>query len=184
MERNKELRETVKSALIYPTILIGVAVAVGDGAAGLGRAAVRADVRAGGQGAAAADAGRDLRRHGSCKHWWWALRGARRARRLRGSAAGWRNPAVRLRWDARLLRAAAPRRPRRKVEVARFARTLATLLGNGVTLLAGLSIVKETMATRVLARRARRRDRAAARRQGLRPAARRDRPLSAARHRR
>jgi general secretion pathway protein F len=26
MERNKELRESVRSALIYPTILIGVAV--------------------------------------------------------------------------------------------------------------------------------------------------------------
>ena len=38
-----------------------------------------------------------------------------------------------------------------KVEVARFARTLATLLANGVTLLSGLSIVKETMTNTVLA---------------------------------
>jgi general secretion pathway protein F len=37
-----------------------------------------------------------------------------------------------------------------KVEVARFARTLSTLLGNGVTLLAGLSIVKETMTNTIL----------------------------------
>jgi len=37
-----------------------------------------------------------------------------------------------------------------KIEVARFARTLATLLGNGVTLLAGLSIVKDTMGNSVL----------------------------------
>ena len=37
-----------------------------------------------------------------------------------------------------------------KVEVARFARTLATLLGNGVTLLGDLSIVKETMTNTVL----------------------------------
>jgi len=37
-----------------------------------------------------------------------------------------------------------------KVEVARFARTLATLLANGVTLLGGLSIVKETMTNTVL----------------------------------
>ena len=41
-----------------------------------------------------------------------------------------------------------------KLETARFARTLATLLGNGVTLLAGLAIVKETM-TNVGARGAR-----------------------------
>ena len=38
-----------------------------------------------------------------------------------------------------------------KVDVARFARTLATLLGNGVTLLSGLSIVKETVGNGVLA---------------------------------
>ena len=38
-----------------------------------------------------------------------------------------------------------------KVETARFARTLATLLGNGVTLLAGIAIVKETMTNTVLA---------------------------------
>jgi general secretion pathway protein F len=37
-----------------------------------------------------------------------------------------------------------------KVEIARFARTLATLLANGVTLLAGLGIVKETMGNLVL----------------------------------
>ena len=38
-----------------------------------------------------------------------------------------------------------------KVEIARFARTLSTLLGNGVTLLAGLAIVKDTMGNVVLA---------------------------------
>jgi general secretion pathway protein F len=38
-----------------------------------------------------------------------------------------------------------------KIETARFARTLATLLQNGVTLLGGLSIVKETMSNVVLA---------------------------------
>ena len=72
MERNKELRENVSSALIYPTILIGVAVRLGDRAADLRRAAVPADVRAGGQGAAAAD--RDRRRSSarSCANWWWA----------------------------------------------------------------------------------------------------------------
>jgi general secretion pathway protein F len=38
-----------------------------------------------------------------------------------------------------------------KVETARFARTLATLLANGVTLLSGLAIVKETMTNTVMA---------------------------------
>jgi general secretion pathway protein F len=37
------------------------------------------------------------------------------------------------------------------VEIARFARTLSTLLANGVTLLAGLAIVKETIGNVVLA---------------------------------
>ena len=37
-------------------------------------------------------------------------------------------------------------------QVARFSRTLATLLANGVTLLSGLAIVRETMTNTVLAR--------------------------------
>jgi general secretion pathway protein F len=52
--------------------------------------------------------------------------------------------------DARLLRMPLVGDLIAKVEVARFARTLATLLANGVTLLAGLSIVKETMGNVVL----------------------------------
>ena len=83
------------------------------------------------------------------KYWWlmiaivvtfvWIFR-----RRLR-------NPRVRYRWDARMLRAPLLGDLLSKVEVARFARTLATLLANGVTLLAGLAIVKETMTNHVLA---------------------------------
>jgi general secretion pathway protein F len=83
------------------------------------------------------------------KYWWllliivfalvWFMR-----RRLR-------SPEVRFRWDGRLLRAPLLGDLLAKVEVARFARTLATLLGNGVTLLSGLAIVKETMTNSVLA---------------------------------
>jgi general secretion pathway protein F len=69
--------------------------------------------------------------------WWIRRRGA--------------NPRVRRRRDARLLALPLVGDLVRKIEVARFARTLATLLGNGVTLLAGLSIVKETMGNVVLA---------------------------------
>ena len=39
-----------------------------------------------------------------------------------------------------------------KIEIARFTRTLATLLQNGVTLLKALSIVKNTMGNKVLAK--------------------------------
>jgi len=62
-----------------------------------------------------------------------------------------RQPNVRFRWDQRLLRWPLIGDVVAKVEVARLARTLGTLLGNGVTLLAGLSIVKETMTNTVLA---------------------------------
>jgi general secretion pathway protein F len=62
-----------------------------------------------------------------------------------------RSPEVRFRWDGRLLRAPLLGDLLAKVEVARFARTLATLLGNGVTLLSGLAITKETMTNSVLA---------------------------------
>jgi general secretion pathway protein F len=69
---------------------------------------------------------------------WWARRRLRR-------------PDVRARVDARMLMVPVLGDLVTKVEVARFARTLATLLGNGVTLLSGLMIVKETMGNVVLA---------------------------------
>jgi general secretion pathway protein F len=62
-----------------------------------------------------------------------------------------RNPVVRGRWDARLLRAPLVGDVLTKVETARFARTLATLLANGVTLLSGLAIVRDTLGNSVLA---------------------------------
>ena len=58
---------------------------------------------------------------------------------------------MRARVDARMLTVPVLGDLVTKVEVARFARTLATLLGNGVTLLSGLTIVKETMGNVVLA---------------------------------
>ena len=61
------------------------------------------------------------------------------------------DPAARLRWDAWLLRLPLAGELIAKVEMARFARTLATLIGNGVALLPGLSIVKETLANTMLA---------------------------------
>jgi general secretion pathway protein F len=149
MERNKELRENVKSALIYPTILIGVAAvsvvvllifvvpqfeqtfAQAGKALPLPTAVVVA-------------------LGGFFRRWWWAV--------LIGIvAAVWlfrrtlQRPAVRRRWDARVLRLPLVGDLVTKVEVARFARTLATLLRNGVTLLSGLAIVKDTLGNGVLA---------------------------------
>jgi general secretion pathway protein F len=149
MERNKELRESVKSALIYPTILIGVAV---TSVIVLLIFVVPQFQQTFAQAGKALPlpteivifVGTTLRKY------WWAMI-------LVVAALVWlarrrlQSPAVRLRWDSRVLRMPLVGDLLGKVEVARFARTLATLLGNGVTLLAGLAIVKDTMTNSVLA---------------------------------
>jgi general secretion pathway protein F len=149
MERNKELRENVRSALIYPTILICVAVisvivllifVVPQFQQTFSQAGKALPLPT----AIVVFLGTFMRR------WWWAVLalvalGAWWLRR-RGT-----HPAVRLARDVRWLRAPLLGDVVAKVEVARFARTLATLLGNGVTLLSGLAIVKETMTNVVLA---------------------------------
>lgn len=149
MERAKELRDTVVSALIYPTILVGVAVLsvmllliyvvpqFSQMFHDAGKALpLPTQIVIG--------AGNYLR------HYWWTLVLA-----VMAAIYWWRGqrakPASRYKWDARFLRWPLFGDLVAKVEVARFARTLGTLLGNGVTLLAGLSIVKETMSNTVLA---------------------------------
>ncbi len=179
MERNKELRESVKSALIYPTILIGVAVlsvmvllvwVVPQFEQTFAQAGKALPLPT----QVVIVVGTGLR------HWWWAVA-------LAVVAIVWwvrrklAQPVARLAWDARLLRLPLVGDLVTKVDVARFARTLATLLGNGVTLLAGLGDRQGDRRQRRSRAGARRRRRAPARRQGLRPSARGDRPLSAAR---
>ena len=150
MERTKDLRDSVQSALIYPTILIGVAV---TSVMVLLVFVVPQFQQTFSQAGKALPLptqivilfGTALR-----KYWWlailivvglvWLVR-----RRLK-------KPEVRFRWDGRLLRLPLLGDLLAKVEVARFSRTLATLLANGVTLLSGLAIVRETMTTSVLAR--------------------------------
>ncbi len=148
MERNKELRDTVKSALIYPVILVCVAVA----SVILLLSWVVPQFES-----TFAQAGKALPLPTQVvifvgkflKDWWWAMLGVAFLvvawYRRRGN-----DPVIRFKRDARLLRTPLLGDLISKVEVARFARTLATLLGNGVTLLGGLSIVKETMTNTVL----------------------------------
>jgi len=148
MERNKELRDTVKSALIYPTILVCVAVlsvilllswVVPQFEQTFAQAGKALPLPT----QVVIFVGKFL------KEWWWAMLAvavlALAWFRRRGNV-----PAIRLSRDSRMLRAPLLGDLIAKIEVARFARTLATLLGNGVTLLAGLSIVKETMSNMVL----------------------------------
>jgi len=149
MERNKELRENVRSALIYPTILIGVAVV---------SVIVLLIFVVPQFQQTFAQAGKALPLPTQVvvfvgtflRNWWWAALAVvvLSALWFRRRAS---NPAVRRARDLRLLRAPLLGDLIAKLEVARFARTLSTLLGNGVTLLAGLAIVKETMGNVVLA---------------------------------
>jgi general secretion pathway protein F len=148
MERSKELRESVMSALIYPVILIFVSVA----AVMILLIYVVPQFEQ-----TFAQAGKALPLPTqivivvgtALRHYWWLILISVVAfvwlfrRRLR-------RPNVRFRWDQRMLRWPLIGDVVAKVEVARFSRTLATLLGNGVTLLTGLSIVKETMTNSVL----------------------------------
>jgi general secretion pathway protein F len=60
-------------------------------------------------------------------------------------------PATRYRWDNRLLGVPLLGELIAKLEVARFSRTLGTLMINGVPLLTALGIVKETLTNQVLA---------------------------------
>ena len=149
MERSKELRESVMSALIYPVILIFVAVASVMILLAYVVPQFQATFAQAGKALPLPTqivivAGTALR-----QYWWLMLIGV--------AAFVWlfrlrlRQPNVRLRWDQRLLRWPLIGDVVAKVEVARLARTLGTLLGNGVTLLAGLSIVRETMTNTVLA---------------------------------
>jgi general secretion pathway protein F len=148
MERNKELRDSVRSALIYPTILIFVAVA---------SVMVLLVFVVPQFQSTFAQAGKALPLPTQVvivvgtflRNWWWAALPAVALAvvwfRRRGRIAS-----VRRVRDARLLRMPLLGDLIAKVEIARFARTLSTLLANGVTLLAGLAIVKETMGNVVL----------------------------------
>ena len=148
-ERNKELRESVKSALIYPTILICVAIAslmliLGFVVPQFEQTFAQAGKALPLPTEIVVYVGTGLRR------WWWAILAGvvlfvlAFRRRLA-------TPRVRAKWDARILRWPLIGDVATKVEVARFSRTLATLIGNGVTLLSALAIVKETLANAVLA---------------------------------
>ena len=148
MERTKELRESVRSALIYPTILVFVAVAsvmvllvfvVPQFQTTFAQAGKALPIPT----QIVIVAGTFLR------NWWWALIPAAVLAVIWFRRRG-RTPAVRRLRDTRMLRVPLVGDLIAKVEIARFARTLATLLANGVTLLAGLSIVKETMGNVVL----------------------------------
>ncbi len=149
LERNREIRDTLTSALIYPAILVVVALAsifillgyvvpqfaeMFDGAGEALPLSTRVTI----------SIGENIRAYG----WlivvllagavWLTRQQLQDSRKL-------------LKWHGLLLKLPVAGQIILKIEIARFARTLATLLQNGVTLLKALFIVKDTMSNQMLA---------------------------------
>lgn len=149
LERSQALRETVTSALIYPIILLSVSA--------LSVIILLTFVVPQFQ-RLFADAGKALPLATQIviavgdgfRHYWWAgailiVLGIMALRRQLS------RPESRARWDRWLLRLPLFGDLIAKVETARLSRTLGTLLGNGVSLLNALTIVRETLSNQVMA---------------------------------
>jgi len=149
MEESSRLKETVKSALIYPAVLVTVA--------GLSIIILltfvvpQFTVLFEEAGRALPLPTRILVAVGTVlQRYWWVLLllaagVAIYVRRMLDDPAG------RYRWDRRLLKLPLVGDLIAKLEVTHFARTLGMLLTNGIPLLQGLTIVKQTVANRVMA---------------------------------
>ena len=149
MERAKELKETVRSALIYPTLLL--IVAVGSIMLLLIKVVPQFEPIFAQSGKALPFATQMVIGSGRfAQQYWWVLGVG-----IVVIGYWWRwqmaRKSSRYKWDRRFLKLPVFGDLINKIETARFARTLSTLLGNGVTLLGGMSIVRETMTNTVLA---------------------------------
>jgi general secretion pathway protein F len=143
LERSKALRDNVRAALTYPAFLgffslMAVVVL-------LGFVVPRFKPIFAGAGKAVPTMTQVVLFMGDAmRNYGWLLVG------LVALAAWWfmrrlRDPEVRYRMDRRMVTAPVVGDLFAKVEMASFARTLGTLLGNGVTLVSALNIVRETM---------------------------------------
>jgi general secretion pathway protein F len=150
LERSKEVRDGVVSALIYPAILLVAALV--SVLLLLGYVVPQFTELFEGVGQTLPLATRVTIAVGNVvQHYGWAL-----VIGLVALAAGVRralaNPRIRLRWDAQLLRLPVVSDLVRKIEVARFARTLGALLGNGVPVLKAMGIARGTVGNRIIGR--------------------------------
>ncbi|MDH4108011.1 MAG: type II secretion system F family protein [Gammaproteobacteria bacterium] len=149
LDRNIEIGDALKSALIYPAILIVVALL--SIFVLLGYVVPQFTEMFEGVGQALPLSTRITIATGEfLQSWGWLLAVAA----VLGALLLQRqleDPEKAYRWHDRLLRAPLIGPVVLKIEVARFARTLATLLRNGIPLLKGLGIVRDTMGNRVLA---------------------------------
>ncbi len=148
LERSKDLKDSVVSAMIYPIMLMVLA----------GGSLVLLLVYVIPQFTPIfEDLGGDLPLitkivlavGGVLQHFWWGLIGLS----VLGVALFRRmlaNPQQRLRWDTRVLGMRWVGDLVAKIEIARLTRTLGTLLTNGVPLLSGLSIARNVMTNSLL----------------------------------
>jgi general secretion pathway protein F len=149
LDRNIEVKNEIKSALVYPIVLVGVAVIsifillgyvvpqfteMFDNVGQALPLSTRITI----------GAGEFLR------DWGWLL-AVIIALGLLLLQRQLKDPKQAYRWHQHMLSMPVAGELVLKIEVARFARTLATLLQNGVTLLKALGIVRNTMSNRVLA---------------------------------
>lgn len=149
LARSRELRESLVSSLVYPVILVFVALL--SLAMILGFVVPRFSEMF-------AEAGQELplatqvvvAAGNLVQSWGWAVALALIAGYLwlRRELA---DPVARVAWDRRLLAAPLAGDLVAKVETARFTRTLGTLLANGVPLLGAVSIAREILGNRVIA---------------------------------
>lgn len=143
MERNKELRESVKSAMIYPSILVTFSVVSIIAILVWLVPQFEAMFKQSGQPLPAMTQAVVVTGN-FLKTWWWALLGGI-VFFVMSFRSMLKKPEFRARWDAWVLRRARLGDVISRSETARFARTLSTLLANGVTLLSALNITKETV---------------------------------------
>ena len=149
LERSAELRDSIKSALTYPMILLFVA----------GMSVILLLVFVvpqftqmfEGMGAALPVPTQIVIFVGDLfRNYWWAMLAVVALAAVAMQKA-LENPEFRYRWDAWVLRLPVIGDMLRKMDTARFCHTLSTLMENGLTLLNALGLAKEVIVNRVIA---------------------------------
>ncbi len=143
LERLRALRESVVSATIYPAILLGVAVLSIIGM--LGFVVPQFETLFKGMGDALPTPTRIIMTVGHAFTEYGLIIGLGVLLLIWLLRAGWRSPAGRQWWQARALRLPLVGKLMLKYDLTLFARSLGTLLGNGVPLLSALRIATQTV---------------------------------------
>ncbi len=149
LERSRALKETVISALIYPAILLFVAM-ISLGILLVYVVPQFSDLFEGMGQAMPASTAFVIAISTFVQNYWWLILGLVF---ISYQSFKWmlKNPSFRKSIDKKLLKIPLISDLIKKVETARFSRTLGTLSANGVPLLTGLNIVSDTVTNSVMA---------------------------------